>query len=102
MNERNWTMGQKLAGAFAVAALTLAIIAGFGYVGTARLIDNNHWVEHSHEVRLSLAEILLVMVDAETGQRGFVVTGDEAFLEPYRSATAAVDRSFDRLRKLSN
>jgi CHASE3 domain sensor protein len=101
MNERNWTVGQKLAGAFAVAALTLTIIAGFGYMSTARLIDNNHRVEQSHEVRLSLSEMLLVMVDAETGQRGFVVTGDEAFLEPYRSAIAVVDQSFARLRKLT-
>ena len=101
MRERNWTVGQKLAGAFAIAALTLTVIAGFGYGSTARLIDNAHQVEQSHEVRLSLEDLLLGMVNAETGQRGFVVTGDEAFLEPYRNAATAADRSFERLRKLT-
>ncbi len=42
--------------------------------------------------------LLVALVDQETGQRGYVLTGDEAFLEPYRTGTVAVTRGLAELR----
>ena len=39
------------------------------------------------------------MFDAETGQRGYLLTGDEAYLGPYHQATATIDAAFERLSK---
>ncbi len=39
------------------------------------------------------------VVDAETGQRGFLLSGDSTYLEPYRAAEMAVHRDLDSLRK---
>src|ERR1019366_7381282 len=47
-----------------------------------------------------MTEVLSLLKDAETGQRGFVITGDESFLEPYRSAVAALPATLDALRDL--
>src|SRR5262249_34975431 len=48
-----------------------------------------------------LAEVLARVVDAETGQRGFVITGDDKFLEPYRVALADIDRVFTGVKQLT-
>ena len=45
---------------------------------------------HTHQVRGELADLLSELKDAETGQRGYVITGDESYLEPYKSALTAI------------
>jgi methyl-accepting chemotaxis protein len=45
--------------------------------------------------------ILKSMLDAETAQRGFALTGDDAFLEPFKSAEAALPQQFEKLGTLA-
>ncbi len=56
---------------------------------------------HTHEVLEHIAGILSQLKDAETGQRGYVITGDEAFLEPYHTGSAGVLDVVKDLRKLT-
>jgi methyl-accepting chemotaxis protein len=95
------TFGRKLAAGFGLAALTLVVIAVVSYRNTHSLIENDAWVTHTHQVRTEIADLLSELKDAETGQRGYIITGDETYLEPYQSALAAIKRSFDDLRKLT-
>ncbi len=46
--------------------------------------DNRKWVEHTHGVIGKANEILGSAVDMETGMRGYLLAGNEAFLEPYK------------------
>ncbi|RJF73177.1 diguanylate cyclase [Deinococcus cavernae] len=46
-----------------------------------------------------LAGVLQAVVDMETGVRGYVIVGDEAFLEPYRAAQASLPQRFERLKE---
>ena len=59
------------------------------------------WVSHSLETQLAAGSVLSQIQDAETGERGYVLTGQDAFLEPYLAAAARIKTSFDRLRKLT-
>ena len=95
-----WTFGRKLAGGFAVAGLTLAVVAWFGYDNAQRLIDSARWVTHSYEVREQTAELLSLVQDAETGARGFVASGREEFLKPHDAALGRLDRRFDEVQRL--
>jgi signal transduction histidine kinase/CheY-like chemotaxis protein len=52
-------------------------------------------------IRIELRQLLAAYVDAETGTRGFLLTGEEAFLEPYRAARAAIARSDLRIKSLA-
>src|SRR5450432_2409077 len=97
----NWTFGRKLALGFAIAVLTLVVIGVLGYRSTEHLIENDRWVSHTHEVRTKLADLLSLLKDAETGQRGFVITGDESFLDPYRRALPDVARTLSDVRTLT-
>ncbi len=98
---RQWTFGEKIGAGFTLAGLVLLAIGLSGYRSTHRLIENEQWLLHTHEVRLDLAALLSQLNDAETGQRGFVITGEESFLEPYQSATQEIRRKFDELRALT-
>jgi methyl-accepting chemotaxis protein len=98
----NWTFGRKLATGFAIAALTLLVVGVAGYRGTVHLIENDRWVSHTHEVRTKLADLTSYLKDAETGPRGFVITGEEPFLDPYRIALPEIARLIQDLRKLTS
>ena len=44
---------------------------------------------------------LSMMNDAETGQRGYLITGQEDYLEPYHAAVAAIGKSVQRVKQLT-
>jgi methyl-accepting chemotaxis protein len=98
---RNWTFGRKVGAGFAVMAIALAIIAVTGYRSTRTLITNDEWVAHTHQVRRQVAGLLAQIVEAESGQRGFVLTGSEHFLEPYKVALGAIDKTYADLHQLT-
>lgn len=55
--------------------------------------------QHARSVYADSRTVLIDLLNAETGQRGFVVTGDERYLQPYEEGTAAVRDDLDRLAK---
>jgi methyl-accepting chemotaxis protein len=75
---------------FGLAGLTLLIVAFVGYRNITALIDNDRQVDHSHQVQSDLTLVLSVMKDAETGQRGFLLTGDDTYLDSYEAALRTV------------
>jgi methyl-accepting chemotaxis protein len=97
----NWTFGRKLALGFAIAVLTLVVIGVSGYRSTEHLIENDRWVAHTQEVRTKLADLISSLKDAETGQRGFVITGDDGFLEPYGRALPDIAKTVSDVRALT-
>jgi methyl-accepting chemotaxis protein len=98
----NWTVGKKLAASFGLAALTLVTIAVVSYRNASRLIENDAWVTHTQQVRTELADLLSELKDAETGQRGYLITGDESYLAPYQSALTAIKGTLDDVRRITS
>src|SRR5882672_1380021 len=97
----NLTVGRRLVAGFGLAALTLIVIAAVSYRNANRLIENDAWVAHTHQVRTELADLLSQLKDAETGQRGYLITGEDSYLAPYQSALAAIQGTLDDVRKLT-
>ncbi|MDQ3749755.1 MAG: CHASE3 domain-containing protein, partial [Acidobacteriota bacterium] len=58
------------------------------------------WEKQTQEVFLRLDHALTLAIDAETGGRGFVITGNESFLEPYKNASPKFKENFAQLRIL--
>jgi methyl-accepting chemotaxis protein len=96
-----WTFGKKIAAGFAISFALLAGIGVVAYRSTVSLTKTSYLVAHSHIVLDTIADVLSRMKDAETGQRGFVITGDDAYLEPYRSGRDSVDNLVKDLRELT-
>src|SRR5580704_5707849 len=101
MAASSWTFGRKIALGFGLSVAMLVIVGVVAYRSTDALVENNHRVTHTHAVLEDLAHVLSLMKDAETGQRGFLLTGDEAYLEPYTAALGGVSRTMDDLRTLT-
>ena len=70
-------------------------------MSTQRLLEANRWVTHTHEVIEGLEHVLSVLKDAETSQRGFVLTGEERYLAPYHAAAGEVHHDIDALPTLT-
>jgi PAS domain S-box-containing protein len=80
--------------------LTLGVVAYTcrAALGYDRLNDQ---VQRNHEVKEELSAVLRLVVDAETGQRGYLITDDPVYLEPYQEATSQIDARLARLDSLT-
>ena len=84
---------------FGLAAVVLFFVFSgvLAYWNTRTLSRNAQRIAHTHEVMSALEDVMSLMKDAETGQRGFLITGDPRYLEPH---TLAVVRVKDRLNEI--
>jgi PAS domain S-box-containing protein len=62
--------------------------------------SNQGWVDHSQQVQVELATVVSLLKDAETGQRGYLYTGETRYLEPYNSAVHQIDVHVNNLAEL--
>ncbi|HEY3134214.1 MAG TPA: CHASE3 domain-containing protein [Gemmatimonadaceae bacterium] len=81
-------------------ALLVLLVGALAYQRARSVISDVTEVERSHAIIESSDLILTRAVDAETGQRAFLLTGDEEFLEPYRGALRDINHWLDSLRVL--
>jgi PAS domain S-box-containing protein len=94
----------KLPGVFILGfLLTLAVLLLGGLLGVLnarRLAYRNEQVVHTYNVIGELETLLSSLKDAETGQRGYLLTEDSSYLEPYNAALVQVQTELTRLRDL--
>jgi len=95
------SIGTKIGSSFALALVILMAIGAVSYNSTAKFMDSAGWVTHTYEVLDNLTGFLAAMNDAETGQRGYVITGQDQYLEPYRNASAVANQNLKNLRQLT-
>jgi len=89
---------------YAVFALTLGTVIGFGCFSYSNLMASSEaarWEKHSYLVINEFDTLISTLKDAETGQRGFIITGDRKYLTPYYEALKVVDRRLSILRSLT-
>ncbi|MCR5876600.1 CHASE3 domain-containing protein [Phenylobacterium sp. J426] len=84
------------------AALIFFVVSGaLAYANIQTLRANNRMITQTHDVIVALDAVLLTLQDAETGQRGYLLTGEEPYLAPYQSATAEVASRVEALAGLT-
>ncbi len=91
--------GYLLPSAIITAFLAVAVFAIVTFINTLAIRRTEETASQAYEVREATQEVLSAMTDAETGQRGFLLTGDPAFLEPHYSG---VRKATEYLEKLSD
>jgi methyl-accepting chemotaxis protein len=98
---RTFTFGLKIGAGFAVSCL-LALVVGFiGYRSTENLVFTRLNVTHGYAVLQRLSDLISTMKDAETGARGYALTGKETYLEPYLPVENTVRDTIRHLRELT-
>lgn len=88
---------RKLALAFLVLLLVLLANAIAAWLSVRQLNAAMDWQRHTYQVESQLDVILSAMQDVETGARGYIITGDPVFLEPYQAAAPVVPKELDAL-----
>lgn len=95
------SVGTKIWGSL---GLLLLVVLGVGFVSlstTGRLTEAATWATHTHRVQNRLADLSAAMLEVVAGQRGFVITGDDRFLENYDQAIRSLDGIVADLRQLT-
>ena len=82
-----------------IALVLLLITSVTVYFSIDRLLKTTNWVEHTYKVIGSSNKIMATLVDQETGMRGFAVSGDEAYLEPYNKGKAIFESEIEALQE---
>ncbi|HXA01793.1 MAG TPA: CHASE3 domain-containing protein [Cytophagaceae bacterium] len=98
----NWQLNKKITTGFAIAILVILIV---GLV--AHQTINNFRATNEREIRVrktleQLEDVFSTVKDVETGQRGFIITGKESYVEPYNNAKATIQTELKELRELIN
>ena len=94
-------LNDKIPWAFALALLPLVIIVVASFRNISALQAAAQWVRHTQEVKVNLGNLLAHVTDAESGIRGFVITGNGTFLEPYHGAIRVIDDDLANLQRLT-
>jgi signal transduction histidine kinase len=92
-------LGRKLLGGFSLVLLLLLALSAAAYWTTQGNVDASASVAHTLQVIALAEETEGELVDMETGYRGFLLTGQEEFLDPYTAGLASYP---DRLRQLED
>ncbi|MEI8307650.1 MAG: methyl-accepting chemotaxis protein [Chloroflexales bacterium] len=82
---------------FVLIAMTL--VSTLAYIGILDSLNRESDVRSSYTVITQSDEILIQLVNMETGERGFLLTGNDSFLEPYTTGYTDYQRSITSLRK---
>ena len=84
----------------AVSALLAIVTGGIAYRTISGFTDTVGRIEHSHQIQATLADTRALFQGLEASQRGFVITGDPKFLEPYYAAAQRIDGGLQDLVRL--
>ncbi|HET9656651.1 MAG TPA: CHASE3 domain-containing protein [Kineosporiaceae bacterium] len=95
------TVGQRLAAGFAVAVLFLMVLGWVSYTKVGEINQNQKWVVHTYQVLEGISTVTSSLKDAETGQRGFVITGQDEYLAPYTEAKNRIGKEIDAVATLT-
>ncbi|APW62185.1 hybrid sensor histidine kinase/response regulator [Paludisphaera borealis] len=97
----NWPSQRRLSVWYALALGLLSLNAVVTYWNLRTISQRRDQTSRTYDVIKSLGDVLSNLRDAETGQRGFLLTGEEAYLEPYNRAVSTIDGSMERLKELA-
>jgi methyl-accepting chemotaxis protein len=96
-----WNVGTKIAIGFGLALAIFVIVGVVSYRGTTQLIAASDSRKNTYEVLGRFEETLSLLQDVEIGQRGYALTGEESYLEPYQTALGKIDPTIQEVRKLT-
>jgi CHASE3 domain sensor protein len=86
---------------FIASIIVLLLSSAASYWSISKLLSSEQWVTHTFQVKEKLDFVLSRIKDAETGQRGYLLTGERDFLEPYTGSRAEVLRACDSAQYLT-
>ena len=95
-----WKISTKIAAGFALGLAIFTTIGTISYRGTQEVISTARQEKYTYQVLGQVEEILSLVKDVETGQRGYLLTGDSRYLTPYNQARTAIRERLEEFKRL--
>ena len=95
------SIGIKIALSFGIVIILLLLIGIISHQNLTRLKSEANMVSHTHDVLHNIEQVFGDLKDAETGQRGYLITGMEKYLQPYTNSLAKLEKDIKNLRDLT-
>ncbi|ALJ05128.1 histidine kinase [Pseudalgibacter alginicilyticus] len=86
---------------FFACSFVILFIGGMTYRSMNDLSKSSDLVSHTYKINVELEQVLSYLKDAETGQRGFIITNNPLYLEPYETGRENINNSFAELNALT-
>ncbi|HEV2522634.1 MAG TPA: CHASE3 domain-containing protein [Candidatus Acidoferrales bacterium] len=96
------TFRSKITAGFGTALAILILMGVLTYRSSVRDSEDRVWVAHTERVREQIDAVLTDLLNAETGERGFILTGEVSFLKPYIDGLERIDADVKALRDLTS
>ncbi|MGA7029417.1 MAG: CHASE3 domain-containing protein, partial [Candidatus Acidiferrales bacterium] len=87
--------------AFGAALVAVLIVGAISYHSVTESSASDRWVRHTHEVLENLQDLLAAMQMVESNARGYLLTGDESYLDVYRAAIVRTKKDQSIVRNLT-
>ena len=97
----NFNSSNSLRVIFVIAVFILLFLSSIAYKHNQDLNESSKLAMHTYEINLQLERLMSAIKDAETGQRGYIITRNSRFLSPYLYSRDKVNASFVTLKKLT-
>ncbi|MGB7316088.1 MAG: response regulator [Nodosilinea sp.] len=94
-------IGTRIGAGFALGLTILTLLGVVAYRTTTSLIRNAQREKTSYQVLGYLDELEAELANAETGQRGYLISGQTQYLEPYNQAVEEIDALYEALGQLT-
>lgn len=96
-----WTIGNRVASGFSLCIIIVVALGVMSYRSTTSLLASNRQVTQSHQLLMQIEILVSTLKDAETGQRGYLLTGIDNYLDPYTDALQHINGYEQELRALT-
>jgi PAS domain S-box-containing protein len=96
-----WFPKKRIVAGFGLSLAILITIGVVSYKSELKYIDTSRLVVKTQMILKKLEIVLTMITNAETGQRGYIITGDDRYLEPYHVAIANIGQEIKKLRGLT-
>lgn len=96
-----FTVRKKILTGFIICTLILFGVAAISFRNSEKLIRSNQLVIQTHEIIHAFEQIMVGIGDAQTGERGFIITGDENLLQPFNDSRSKLSGYVARIKDLT-
>jgi len=95
------SLAARLALSFTVGPVILALIGMLAYTNTTRLLVTRDLVSHTHNVLNGTDDIALALLEMESAERGYLLTGSDSFLQMFETAAINIDKEVQEVVELA-
>ncbi|NMO22386.1 methyl-accepting chemotaxis protein [Pyxidicoccus fallax] len=95
------SIGNRIALGFGLSLLVLLVLAGVSLQAANQLTETTESLLKAHESVRTISDIRALLVEAESSQRGFLLTGEDPYLAPYQRAINLLKEDMARMREVT-